>query len=275
MHIDEDIEKVRNGKISMRMKLFASMFSVVAILLVSSVISTLEYTRMSSYVTDLVANDIRNINTAGHLQEMSNSYNLAILSVIGDDTSASVPDFDDNYFKSYCDSLRTSLSSPAVRTLADSVLYSYSAYMLTSMELENVLMSDFIDSRSWFFERLQPRYERLRRDIDALTTSIHSDLAANSATFERGYSRSVIPGTVAVGAGILLVILLLFFILSGYVNPIYKMLTFLDAYRSSDKKYTYTFEGDDQLAELNRGISELAAENQTLRKRIADLKKMR
>lgn len=257
---------------SMRFKLYASMLSVVAILLVSSIISVLEYTRMSNYVTDLVASDINNINTASRLQEMSNSYNLEILARIGDDTSASIPDFNDLYFMSYCDSLRTNVSSVTVSNLADSVLYSYSAYMLTSLELENVLMSDFINSRTWYFERLQPRYERLRMDIDALSTAIHKDLVKNSATFERGYSRSIIPGIVAVGAGILLVLMLLFFLLSGYVNPIYKMLAQLDAYRMNDKKYSYHFDGDDQLTALNEGISELTSENQMLRKRISAFK---
>ena len=33
------------------------------------------------------------------------------------------------------------------------------------------------------------------------------------------------------------------------------------------------FEGDDQLVELNDGISELAGENQQLRRRIRDLRK--
>lgn len=258
---------------SMRVKLFASMLSVIAILLVSSIISVMEYRRMSSYVTDLVASDIQNINVAGQLAEMSNSYNLGILSVLGDDSSAKIPDFDDEWFKSCCDSLKTGYVSPAVSAMADSVLYAYSAYMLTSLELENVLMSDFIDTRSWYFERLQPRYDLLRKDIDSLSSSIHDDLERNSATFERGYNRSVIPGMVAVGAGMLLVLMLMFFILSGYVNPICKMLDALNAYRSTDKKYTYKFDGDDQLSELNEGISELASENLQLRKRVSSIRR--
>ena len=46
------------------------------------------------------------------------------------------------------------------------------------------------------------------------------------------------------------------------------MLEGLDAYRSQDKKYNVTFDGDDQLARLNEGISELANENRQLRSRI-------
>lgn len=166
-----------------------------------------------------------------------------------------------------------SVASNQVRPLADSVMYSYSAYMLTSLELEDVMQSDFIDSRSWYFERLQPRFERLRLDLDGLSRAIYKDLEKNSATFERGFYRSVIPGIVAVGVGLLLVLMLLLFLLAFYVNPLYKMLDGLDAYRSQDKKYTVKFDGDDQLSQLNNGITELANENRQLRSRIKTMVK--
>ena len=124
-----------------------------------------------------------------------------------------------------------------------------------------------------YFNRLQPRFDRLKNDIDELMNSIYRDLEKNSATFERGFDRSIIPGIVAVGVGLLLVLMLLFFMLAFYVNPLYKMLDALSAYRSNDKRYTVMFEGDDQLSELNEGISELAGENQQLRRRIREIRR--
>ena len=268
MQIRKVIRKLRTSRLSMRWKLILSLSSIAVILLVSSVISVLEYTSMSHYVSDLIADDISSINVANRLADMSNTYNLQILEVIGDDTSLRVPDFDDGYFKSHCDSLRMSVASNQVRPLADSVMYSYSAYMLTSLELEDVIQSDFIDSRSWYFERLQPRFDRLRSDLDILSRTIYRDLEKNSATFERGFYRSVIPGIVAVGVGLLLVVMLLFFLLTFYVDPLRRMLDALEAYRSQDKKYTVRFDGDDELSQLNNGITELANENRQFRSRI-------
>ena len=57
-----------------------------------------------------------------------------------------------------------------------------------------------------------------------------------------------------------------------YVKPLYKMLDGMDAYRSYGKRYTYTFDGDDELVSLNDGISEVTNENITLRKRLKDIK---
>lgn len=265
-------ERLRNRKLSMRMKLTLSLLAIAVCLLVSSIISIMEYNRMSNYVSDLIAENVKSINMAQQLSEVSNSYNLQILSTIGDSSLTALPEMHQKAFMSHCDSLRKSLTGINMQPLADSVVYSYSAYMLTSLELNDVMLSDFIDTREWYFDRLQPRFQRLSKDIDNLADVMYDELKKNSQTFQRGFYRSIIPGAVAVGVGLLLIIMLFFFILVYYVNPLYKMLAGLDAYRSSNKKYTYTFDGDDQLSELNQGISEITMENQQLRKRLTDLR---
>lgn len=264
--------RIKDKKLSMRAKLTLSLLSIAVALLASSVISILEYSRMSDYVSGLMADNIRSIGVAQKLSEVSAGYNLELLKVIGDESVSALPDFHQKEFMDHCDSLRKSLISTKMMPLTDSVVYAYSAYMLTSLELDEVLLSDFIDTRTWYFDRLQPTFQRLNSYIDKLNEAIYADLKRNSETFERGFYRSIIPGAVAVGVGLLLVLMLLFFILVYYVNPIYKMLDGLNNYRSFNKKYAYSFEGDDQLSELNDGITELTGENQQLRKRVSDLR---
>jgi predicted PurR-regulated permease PerM len=264
--------KLNSYKLSMKMKLTLSLCVIAIVLLVSSVISIMEYSRMSHYVSDLIADNINSINVAERLANASNDYNLEILKVIGDTAKTALPKFKQEEFMEHCDSLKKSLTSDKMINLADSVVYSYSAYMLTSLELKNVMLSDFIDTRAWYFNRLQPRYNRLRSDIDVLNTAINNELKKNSATFERGFYRSIIPGAVAVAVGLLLILLLLFFIMVYYVNPIYKMIAGLKDNIAFGKKYNYTFDGDDQLTELNEGISEITDDNQMLRKRLQDIR---
>ncbi|MBQ5984421.1 MAG: hypothetical protein IJL56_05555 [Bacteroidales bacterium] len=270
------LTKIRNRlggfRMSLKMKLTLGLSAIAVVLLISSIISILEYRKMSNYVSELIADNINSINVAQKLSSVVDSYNLDILTVIGDETVSNLPDFDQKKFVFYCDSLKGVMTETRLTPLADSVLYSYAAYMLTSLELNEVMLSDFIDSRTWYFERLQPVFGRLNSDIDKLSLAIYSDLKKNSATFERGFYRSIIPSMVAVLVGILLVFLLLFFILTYYVNPLYKMLDGIDDYLSYNRKYNYTFDGDDQLSELNAGISELIDENRQLRRRIKDLK---
>ena len=259
-------------RLSLKQKMVLSLSAIAVVLIVSGVITWLEYRRMSNYVSDMIAEDINSINVAQKLATVTDNYNLQILAVIGDDSLNSLPDFDQQGFLFYCDSLRSSFSRENVLPLTDSVLYSYSAYMLTSLELEQVIQSDFIDSRTWYFERLQPSFNRLSGDIDRLSQAMYDDLQANSEDFDQGFHRSIIPVVVAVSVGIILVLLLMFFIISYYVNPLNRMLRGLDDYRAMGRRYGYAFEGDDQLAELNEGITEVTEENRQLRRRIKLLK---
>ena len=159
-------------RLSMKAKTVLSLSAIAVVLIVTGVISFVEYRRMSNYVSDMIAEDINSINVAQKLAAVTDNYNLQILAVIGDDSLNSLPDFDQQGFVFYCDSLRSSFSGENVLPLTDSVLYSYSAYMLTSLELEQVIQSDFIDSRTWYFERLQPSFKRLSGDIDRLSQAM-------------------------------------------------------------------------------------------------------
>ena len=255
-------------RLSLKTKMVLALSAIVVVLVLSSIISITEYRRMSNYVSELIAEDINSINVAQRLANVTDNYNLQILTVIGDESQNSLPDFDQQKFVFYCDSLRSSFTEKQMMPLTDSVLYSFSAYMLTSLELEQVIQSDFIDSRTWYFERLQPFFNRLRSDIDRLSQAMYHDLQENSLNFDQGFYRSIIPGFVAVAVGVILVLLLMFFITTYYVDPLNKMLKGLDEYRTIGRKYENAFDGDDQLAELNDGITELSEENRQLRRRI-------
>lgn len=259
-------------RLSLKMKVTLALSAIAVVLLMSSIISVLEYRRMSNYVSDMIADDIRNIHLTQKLVDAVDTYNLQLLAVIGDDHLSTLPDFDRSAFLDYCDSLRASFGAGKTVPMADSVVYAYSAYMLASMELEEVLESNFINTRDWYFNRLQPIFVRMRGYMDRLSETIHADLRRNSVDFDSGFYRSIIPSAAALAVGILLLFLLMFFILSYYVDPIYQMLTSLKDYLGYRRRYTYTFDGNDQLADLNQAVTDLTEENRSLRKRIAEIK---
>ena len=159
--------------------------------------------------------------------------------------------------------------------MVDSVAVSFNDFMVTSMKFDEVFLADNVDTGEWFFGTLQPCYNRFRQDIDVLNEMIHEELASNSADFDEGFYRSIIPGVVSVGAGLLLVVLLLYFTISGYVRPIYRISDGIDNYRKTGRKHGYTFDGDDQLANINEGVSEIIEENIELKKRVKALKEER
>ena len=67
--------KKKENRPSMRLRLFFSLGSIAAILLVSGLISIIEYRRMSDYVSDLIASNIKSINLSQRLADMTQEYN--------------------------------------------------------------------------------------------------------------------------------------------------------------------------------------------------------
>ena len=259
-------------KPSMRRKLFAGLGSVAAILLTSGVISIIEYRRMSDYVSELIASNIKSINLSQRLSDMTQEYDQQMLAVVLMNDLTLMPKFDLHLFQSQADSLKSSVTSTASLPIVDTVATSFDDFMKTSLKFDEVFLADTVDTKQWFFGTLQPVYNEFRKDIDVLNVAIHEELKSNSADFDAGFYRSIIPGVVSVGAGLLLVMLLMYFIMAYYVNPVYKMSAGVDDYRTSGRKYGYVFDGDDQLANINAGLTEVIEENIELKIRFKALK---
>ena len=264
-------KKKREVKPSMRGKLFFSLGSLATILLLSGLISVLEYRRMSDYVSELIAANIKSIALSQRLADITEEYNHQMLSVVVLNDISMMPDFNLDHFNDQADSLKNSFTSETALPMVDTVSTSFNAFMKTSMKFDEVFLADSVDTGEWFFGTLQPVYNKFRDDIGVLNNMIHDELRTNSADFDEGFYRSIIPGVVSVGAGLLLILLLFYFIMIYYVNPIYKMSEGIDNYRLSNRKHNYTFDGDDQLANINNGVSELIEENIDLKKRIKSL----
>ncbi|MBQ2371700.1 MAG: hypothetical protein II289_00845 [Bacteroidales bacterium] len=253
-------------------KVLYSLGSLAAILLLSGVISIIEYRRMSDYVSELIAANIKSINLAQKLSDITEEYNHQMLSVVVQNDISLMPEFDLDYFMAQSDSLKNSFTSQNALPMVDSVEVSFDAFMKTSLKFDEVFLADNVDTGEWFFGTLQPRYNKFRGEMNILNEAIYNDLLSNSADFDAGFYRSIIPGVVSVGAGLLLIMLLLFFTLVNYVRPIYRMTEGINAYRSSGRRYNFVFDGDDQLAEINSGVTEIIEENLELKTRIKALR---
>lgn len=273
--IPKSLRRKKEARPSMRRKLFFSLGALAALLLLSGVISILEYRRMSDYVSEMIAANIKSIVLSQRLADITEEYNHQMISVVVQNDISLMPDFDLDDFNAMADSLRNSFTSKHSLPMVDSVTVSFNAFMNTSIKFDEVFLADNVNTGEWFFGTLQPVYNKFRQDIGMLNDSIHSELRSNSADFDAGFYRSIIPGVVSVGAGLVLIMLLFYFIMVYYVNPIYKIAEGVRNYRLSGRRHNYEFDGDDQLAEINAGVGELTEENIELKKRIKILREDR
>ena len=177
-------------------KVLFSLGSLAAILLLSGVISILEYRRMSDYVSELIAANIKSINLAQKLSDITEEYNHQMLAVVVQNDISIMPEFDLDYFKAQADSLKNSFTSQTALPMVDSVEVSFDAFMKTSLKFDEVFLADNVDTGEWFFGTLQPRYNKFRMEMNVLNEAIYNDLLSNSADFDAGFYRSIIPGVV-------------------------------------------------------------------------------
>ncbi|MBO5807803.1 MAG: hypothetical protein J6R15_00445 [Bacteroidales bacterium] len=269
------LRKKNEVKPSIRRKLSFSLGSLAAILLLSGIISILEYRRMSDYVSEMIAANIKSITLSQRLSDITEEFNHQMLAVVVQNDISLMPVFDLGQFNAQADSLKNSFTMQNALPIVDSLSESFNDFIRTSMKFDEVFLADSVDTGEWFFGTLQPCYNEFRQDMGVLNDVIHSELRQNSANFDAGFYRSIIPGVVSVGAGLVLILLLFYFTMANYVNPIYKMSAGVDNYRLSGRRYSYEFDGDDQLGNINSGLSELIEENQELKRRIKTLREDR
>ena len=266
------LKRKQDRRPSMRVRLVRALGSIAAVLLLSGIISILEYRRMSDYVSELIASNIKSINLSQRLSDITQEYDQQMLAVVVTNDITLMPEFDLAHFTDQADSLKASVTSPMGMEMIDAVVVSFDDFMKTSMRFDEVFLADTVNTGEWFFGTLQPQYNKFRNDIDVLNEAIHTELQNNSADFDAGFYRSIIPGVVSVFAGLMMIFLLLYFIMVNYVNPIYRMSDGIDAYKATGRMFVYSFDGDDQLANVNEGLSDLIEENTELKRRIKALR---
>jgi len=259
--------------LSLSAKLVISLSAIGVVLLVTAVISMLEYRSMSNYISNEIAANIRSINDSERVGSLVDLYNHQILATVGAaDSIAAVTTFDREASAASCQIAFAEMDSLSVIPIPDSLKAAFDSYICETEVLDTVVRSSFLDSREWFFKSLQPAYLVLDSSLQDYNEAIHDNLHLQADNFQTSYYRSIMPVDVSIAAGLLLILLLIFFLLVNYVKPIYRMLDSLDDYLRHNKKYVYDFEGDDQLKKLNEEITDIVEQNIDLKRRVKELK---
>lgn len=262
----------KKNKPSIRKKAVFSLGTLAVILVLSGVISILEYRRISDYVSDLISENIRSITLSQKLSDITEEYNHQMLAVVIQNEISIMPDFNKDYFMSQSDSLKNSITAESTLPVVQKVDSSFDNFIMTSQKFDEVFLADTVNTGEWFFGTLQPAYNEFCHDMNDLNSAIHKELHDNSLNFDASFYRSIIPGVVCVCAGLLLVMLLMYFTISNYVNPMYRIAEGINAYKVTGKRYGYIMEGEDHLADINAGVTEIVEENIELKQRVKNLK---
>jgi hypothetical protein len=252
---------------AIKRKISLGLVVIGTILLFSSGISIYEFVRMRTTVSNLINDNIAAINTTGALMEVTDEYNFRLLEALGDDNATLEPrDKNDNRFSDYLTGLRDNFTTESERKYADSVLFAYTSYIIIMNDAPTVWEGDYAGRRTWYFTKLHPVYVKLRGYLHQLTLTSQEALAENSLTMTDSFYRSIMPGVVAVVAGIVLVFLFNYFLGFYFVDPLLKISGGVSDYLSRKKSYVVQVDTDEELQELNENVKELIEINKKLTK---------
>lgn len=256
-------------ELGIKHKVLLGSVAIGLMLFFAGIIAFFEFSRMSNYVSTLISDNIASVNTSRYLMNISDEYNTRILEIIGDDDLYSIPEIkSDVDFIKMLEDLEDHFTTQGEKKMADSVLYSYVAYMHVVNEVHSVWNEGYSSRREWYFERLQVVYDKMKGYIQSLTTISQNALADNYNKLNDSFYRSIMPIIIAVSAGIVLVILFNYFLNLFILTPLIKINKGLKSYKEYNKSYDVKFDfGGDQLQELNSNIKDIIEENKSYKKK--------
>ncbi len=242
---------------------------LVFMLLLSGMIAFFEFGRMSSQVSQIISNNVTSVDISRNLLNLCDRYNSSLFQSLNEDYLAGVPEIlPADEFEENIALLRENVRSRAERNLVDTVRYAYSAYMQVAIDVEHIWLQPKDIRTDWYFQNLQKSYDDLRYYLQRLSTRSQRALAGNYDSLKDSYYRSIMPGVVAIGASIILVILFAFFLNSYILKPVLKMHKGIKDYRNFGRKYDVTFDyGGDQIQEMNSDIKDLLDDSNEMRRR--------
>ena len=163
-----------------------------------------------------------------------------------------------------------------------------------ALTLGNVLKSLLFVSLGYFLCRSKKLPADTPKVLSTITTMLFypaysiNNLSKNF-TIERVADKLTVLGLGVLCLGLVFLLALLFsrilgrtdlekrtiiyaFTISNYVNPMYRIAEGINAYKATGKRYGYIMEGEDHLADINAGVTEIVEENIELKQRVKNLK---
>ncbi|MBP5317489.1 MAG: hypothetical protein J6Y83_07300, partial [Bacteroidales bacterium] len=101
-------------------------------------------------------------------------------------------------------------------------------------------------------------------DLNAITNEA---LQANSEMMESTFFRSMMPSVAALLVGLIVILLFNAFLTFYVIKPITKMGKGVKDFVRFGKDYNLTFDGDDEISDLNDTLTDLIDEHKTLKNR--------
>lgn len=250
-----------------RTKIISASIVIMSVLLLSGIIAFFEFGRMSKDISSLISDNIKCVNISRNLLSISDAYQSEIFQQISDESRIHPELISMDPFEVDLKSIAATFTRRKESELVDSVRYAYSAYMQVALDIDKIWSYPQEIRNDWYFNKLKVVFDKFRHYLQLMADSSQDALTDNYNTMNDSFYRSIMPSVVSIGAGIVMVILFIYFLNLYFVRPILKMAKGLKDYKENNKTYNITFDhGGDQIQEMNTLITDILEENKFLKK---------
>ncbi|MGM9776328.1 MAG: hypothetical protein ACI3ZG_06130 [Candidatus Coprenecus sp.] len=251
-----------------RSRVMAASAILVLVLLFSGIVAFFEFGRMSKDISFVLSNNITSVNEGRILLELCDKYQSGYFRRMNGDVLSPSEAVEMEDFSKSIGRLLSTVTTDNENIMVDSVRYALSAYLQMSLKGKALMDSSLAAKNAWFFEDLQPVFNKLRDYVVVLTNNSQKALSDNYSAMNDSYYRSIMPSVVAMGAGIILIILFNYFLNIYLLRPVIKIYNGIRDYREHNKSYNVTFDyNGDQIQNMNTLVKEIIDENKRLKAR--------
>ncbi len=245
--------------LGIRKKVLLGFVAIGFILLLSGVISVFEMTRMATSISGLLSDNVKSMDAAKAMERLLYKQNKYVYDWAENNIDFRISELmaDTASFEKQRQLASNNITVKGEDTLINKLQQAYSSYKKVLDSLSVVKNFSESERKNWYSVSYRGSFYPLANTIMALMDINQEALAANSSRLEKNYYRMIMPGIIAISAGILLIIFFNYFLNRYIVAPILRIKKGINAFLSSRVPYSVKVDTQDEIDKLNEQVKTL------------------
>jgi len=228
------------------------------ILLISGAMSMYMLTSLGKSVSGLLQDNYRSIEISKQMLTALESENSGVLAVMTGDVDEGIAQLNSGLelFDAGIKAAVANLTLSGEKESVDSIRASHQKLAMLYTNLAERAKRQELD-RTWYVKEINPAYNEVAKTVKVLMTINEAALFTNASNLENGAYRAIMPGIIAIIAGIFLTILFNFFIIHYFVAPIIRITRGVDDFVKLKIPFDVPVETKDEIVKLRDAINSL------------------
>lgn len=235
-------------KIALGILLIASLFAL------SGIISVFELKKIGEHISGALMKHVQSIDAAKHMLDKMHDYEILVMNQVSGKIEDEKADYQtlDSLFAVYYVQVYQRASTQEIKNELDSIHTTYGHLQLLRGEMVHLRTQD--ERVKWYLDTFYPVYSTMLTRTRNLILDNQKQLTQKAGDLELGYYRLVMPGMIATGASIFVLLMLGLFIHVYLVKPLLKITNGIQAFVNYKSPFKAEIRTNDELRQLKEAV---------------------